>query len=227
MADSGPIARRSLHDELADRLRDLIVEGELAAGERISEKALCSRFGVSRTPLREALKVLAHEGLVELSPNRGASVATLTRADVEEIFPILSALEGLAGELAAPALTDAELAEVRALHYQMEVHFRRGERPAYFKLNQRIHERLMELAHNATLLEMHRSLTLRMRRARYVANMSRERWQQAMDEHEQILHALEARDGPRAGALLRGHLATKARTVLELLDAGQDLQAAG
>jgi DNA-binding GntR family transcriptional regulator len=210
-----PIVRASLHEELVARLRDLIVEGELNPGARVPERALCERFGVSRTPLREALKVLASDGLLELLPNRGATVARLTAADLDEMFPVMGALEALAGELACARISDAELAEIRALHYQMLLHHTRGELPAYFRLNQRIHEAIMDAARNATLSRMYRSLAGRIRRARYVANMSQARWDQAVEEHEAILEALERRDGPALGRILERHLRNKCETVKE------------
>ena len=218
-ADAKPdrIARASLHDELVGRLRDLIVEGDLAPGQRIREKTLCERFGVSRTPLREALKVLASDGLLDLLPNRGASVARLTLADLDEMFPVMGALEALAGELACREITEEEIAEVRALHYQMVLHYTRGELPEYFQLNQRIHEVILEAARNATLANMYRGLVGRVRRARYVANMSRERWTQAVEEHEAILDALGQRDGPRLARILKRHLQNKCETVKESL----------
>lgn len=104
-----PIERRPLHEELADQLRRLIIEGDLRPGEKISEKLLCDQFAVSRTPLREALKILMTEGLVLLTPNRGASVTELTIDDLEELFPIIGALEALSGELACQSITDEEI----------------------------------------------------------------------------------------------------------------------
>ena len=210
-----PIVRASLHEELVARLRDLIVEGELTPGARVPERTLCQRFGVSRTPLREALKVLASDGLLELLPNRGATVARLTAADLDEMFPVMGALEALAGELACARIGDAELAEIRALHYQMALHHTRGELPQYFGLNQRIHEAIMDAARNATLSRMYRSLAGRIRRARYVANMSQARWDQAVAEHEAILAALEKRDGPALAQMLERHLRNKCETVKE------------
>ncbi len=210
-----PIVRASLHEELVARLRDLIVEGELTPGARVPERTLCQRFGVSRTPLREALKVLASDGLLELLPNRGATVARLTAADLDEMFPVMGALEALAGELACARISDAELAEIRALHYQMALHHTRGELPQYFGLNQRIHEAIMDAARNATLSRMYRSLAGRIRRARYVANMSQARWDQAVAEHEAILAALEKRDGPALAQMLERHLRNKCETVKE------------
>jgi DNA-binding GntR family transcriptional regulator len=211
-----PIARVSLHDELVARLRDMVIEGEIAPGSRVPERELCQRFHVSRTPLREALKVLAADGLIQLAPNRGARVAELTEADVEEMFPVMGALEALAGELAASRITEEGLAEVRALHYQMVLHHKRGELAPYFRLNQQIHEKI------------HRGLAGRIRRARYLANMSAQRWARAVEEHEAILAALEARDGPRLGALLKDHLKNKCETVKEALQSenGEGGQAA-
>jgi len=218
MPEAPVIARRSLTDELVERLRDLIVEGEFQPGERLGEKALCERFGVSRTPLREALKILATEGLLELSPNRGARIAGLSAADLDELFPLLGALEALAGELAAARIDEAGIAEVRALHYQMVAHYHRGDLAGYFRLNQQIHEQFLAAAGNATLSAMHRSLSGRLRPARYAANMSPARWRQAVAEHEEMLSLLAARDGVALGALLRRHLDNKAETLREALD---------
>lgn len=204
-----PIPRRSLHDELVERLRRQIVEGELAPGAKISEKALCAAYGVSRTPLREALKVLAREGLVVLTPHRGAHVAELTLADLEEAFPVIGALEALAGELACVHATDEEIAGISMLHMRMETAYRNGDRQAYFRLNQQIHEALAAAARNPTLERMRQMAGARVARARYHANISTARWDQAMKEHKAILAALKARDGARLGRLLRAHLAAK------------------
>jgi len=208
---------RPAFDRLAADIRDLIVEGELAPGSRIPERVLCERYGVSRTPLREALKVLASEGLIELLPNRGARVVVLTAAGVEEMFEVMAALEGLAGELAAARVTEPDLAELRALHYQMALHFTRGELMAYFRLNQQIHAKIFAISGNHTLTGIYRGLAGRIRRARYVANVSQARWAEAMDEHERILAALEARDGAMLGRTLKAHLRKTCETVKRAL----------
>lgn len=210
---------RPVFDRLAASIRDMIVEGELAPGSRIPERVLCERFGVSRTPLREALKVLASEGLIELLPNRGARVVVLTAADVEEMFEVMAALEGLAGELAAARVTEQDLAELRALHYQMALHFSRGERMAYFRLNQQIHSKIFEISGNRTLIGVYRGLAGRIRRARYIANISQTRWAEAMEEHGRILAALEARDGAMLGRTLKAHLGRTCDTVRRALAA--------
>ena len=208
-----PIRRTLLHDELAARLRTLIHEGDLAPGEKLAEQELCDRFGVSRTPLREALKVLAGEGLVEIVPNRGARVARLTIADLDEAFPVMGALEALAGELACANITDRQVTGIRRLHKDMVKHYRAGNLPEYFRVNEAIHDAILEAADNATLAKMKDDLAGRVRRARYRANMSEQRWAQAVVEHDEILSALENRDGPRLGNILKRHLANKLETV--------------
>lgn len=204
-----PRPRRPLHEEAADRLRDMIVEGELAPGERVREQALCDRLGVSRTPLREAMKVLAAEGLVILQPNRGAVVSDPTPQDIADTFRVIGALEALAGELACEHVKEKNVAKIRVLHYQMALHRARGELREYFKLNQHIHEKLVELSGNRVLIETHRQLSGRIRRQRFVANRAGGRWEQAMQEHEQMLDALAARDGKRLAKVLRLHLDNK------------------
>jgi len=205
------------YDDVVSGIRDLIVEGELAPGSHIAERVLCERFGVSRTPLREALKVLASEGLIELAPNRGARVLLLTEEDVEEMFEVMGTLEALAGELAARHITGEQLAEVKALHYQMALHYARGELMPYFRLNQEIHGKIFEIGGNRTLMTVYSGLAGRIRRARYIANISKPRWAEALDEHEQILTALGTRDGGTLGSILKDHLRKTCETVKQSL----------
>jgi DNA-binding GntR family transcriptional regulator len=204
-----PIERPSLHEELVTRLRDLVTEGELVPGTRLNERLLCERFGVSRTPLREAVKVLASEELVALLPNRGAVVTALTGADVDHLFEVMGALEALAGELACTRINEAQVSAIRALHFQMLMHHARGELSDYFKCNQRIHEAIVDAAGNPVLAATYRSLSGRIRRARFMANQSQERWNHAVHEHEMILRALTERDGAATRDLLRQHLRNK------------------
>ena len=203
----------TLHEEVAAKLRELIFDGILEVESRIPEKALCERFGISRTPLREALKVLAREGLISLLPNRGARVSKITPQDIDEVFPVMGALEAVAGEAACKNITEEGIAEIRALHYQMALHHTRGERLEYFQLNQKIHEKILEAAENPTLSEVYKGLSGRIRRARYMANIPTQRWDQAMREHEVILEVLATRDGQKLGDLLKTHLLNKSEVV--------------
>lgn len=202
-------SRPGMYASVVEQIRDLIVEGTLVEGSRISERALCERFGVSRTPLREALKVLAAEGIVELLPNRGARVAKVPFAEVAESLVVIGALEGLAAQLACERITDDQIAEITALHYQMVAHYLRRDLPNYFRANQAIHQAIVKAAGNSVLEEMERHLSLRLRRARYAANLNAMRWNEAVSEHEQILRALTERNGGALSVLLKAHFTHK------------------
>jgi DNA-binding GntR family transcriptional regulator len=214
-----PIQRPSLHDQLRERLRTLIIAGELPPDSRIDEKALCARFGVSRTPLREVLKVLATEGLVTLLPNRGARVAGFDLADLTEAFPIMGALEALAGKIAAANATDAEIAAIEALHAAMTRAYGDRDLPRYFALNQQIHAAILGCTRNTILLQLYEQVSARVRRARFSANLSDARWAEAIAEHDQILATLKARDGAGLARILQLHLDHKFKAVTEALRA--------
>ncbi len=218
--DSGDVAA-PLHDEVVAAIRNMIFDGELIGGQRVPEKLLCEKLSISRTPLREALKVLASEGLLKLLPNRGARIARLTTEEVDDMFPVMGALEGLAGEIACRKISDDEIDEVRALHYQMAAHHKRGELGEYFAINQKIHGKIMDATGNATLSGLYASLAGRIRMARYRANFSQTRWDQAMAEHEEILSALSERDSARLTAILRMHLENTCETVKAVIGANE------
>lgn len=208
------------------RLRDMIVEGRIAAGARLNERVLTEELQVSRTPLREAFKVLAGEGLVELLPQRGAVVATLGVADIEAAFEVMADIEGLAGELAAQRIEPQELAEIRALHFDMLASHARHDLPGYFRANMRIHAKLNAAAKNPVLTETYQRLNQRIYGTRYRSNLSNERWDQAIAEHGEILRLLEARDGAGMRALLTRHLLNKRDTIVAELKARQAADAA-
>ncbi len=211
------IERRPLHEEVIDQLRDRIVQGELAPGARMNERVLCEQLGISRTPLREAIKMLATEGLVELLPNRGAIVTPLKAANIADTLAVMGTLESLAGELACANASEAEITEIRALHFEMLAHHARGELAGYFRYNQLIHLKIIEASGNPVLTNTYRQLNANVRRARYMANLSQERWDDAVREHEEILAALAGRDAPRLKRLLAEHLQHKVASVMAAL----------
>ncbi|HVL71277.1 MAG TPA: GntR family transcriptional regulator [Beijerinckiaceae bacterium] len=188
------------------RLRDCIVQGELAPGARVPERALCERLGLSRTPLREALKVLEAEGLVDIAPHRGAVVRRLSLDEVEATIEVLVALEGAAAERAARRITEAEIAAIAALHARMAEHHRAGDLLDYFHVNQAIHEAIVDAAGNPVLSRLYRAESGRIRRYRYAGNLQHPRWDRALREHAQILDALAARDGALLRELMRAHM---------------------
>ena len=198
-----------LHEEVVARLRHLLIEGEIPPGGRVPERDLCVALGISRTPLREALKVLAAEGHVILLPNRGARAAKLTAKDVRDLFDVCEGLEAIAGELACKRISDDELAEIAFLHREMERHYERRDLPQYYRCNRAIHEAIIRAADNPVLSSLYDSVTARIRRARYVAPMPPAHWELALREHEAILNALERRDGSGLAHILRRHLRNK------------------
>ena len=211
------IVRAPLHVQVAERLRVLIDSGELAPGARLNEVELCNDMGVSRTPLREAIRSLATEGLVELQPNRGAIVSVVSREDVTEILPIVASLEGLGGRLAAVNMEREKILQVRSIHNQMIGHYRNGEIEDYFETNRLIHELITEGSGNQTLVDAINSLSAKVRRARFSAHMTDESWAKAVAEHEEMIDALESRDSERLEAVLVQHIETKRTTIIGAL----------
>jgi DNA-binding GntR family transcriptional regulator len=203
------IARRYLHDEVAERLRRLILDGELEPRARVNELELAERFGISRTPMREAIKILATEGLLELLPNRGARVASISAKELDEVIEVVAGLEAMAGEFAAKEISDAEIAAIAAKTADMVEAWRRGDDIAYFTLNREIHEAIMAGARNATLAGIYANLSGRVQRTRYTAHKTPEQWQKAVDEHVRMVDLLRTRDGAGLAGLLRMHIRGK------------------
>ncbi len=215
---SQAIARTPLHLQLVELLRDLIISGELAPGAKIQETVLCERFGVSRTPLREALKVLASEEVVVLTPHHGAAVATHSIDQLRDAFDVIGALEALAGELAVQRISNAEIAAIARLHERMVRHFEAGRHRPYFEVNRQIHDAIFAATRNRTLQDQYRLLSARMMSARYLAPMSPDRWRQAITDHDKILAALQHRNGTALARVLKRHLAHKFETVRAWLE---------
>jgi DNA-binding GntR family transcriptional regulator len=209
--------RPTMPATIAGRLRELIIEGELPAGTRLNERALCERLSVSRTPLREAFRLLSAEGLVQIQPNRGAQVVALSEEDIRESFEVMSALEALSGEMACRRITDAEVAEIRALTFEMLACHARRDLPAYYRLNRAIHERINQAANNRLLAQVYTTLNLRIQNLRFRLNFDHDQWDNAAREHAGMVEALAARDSARLATILRQHLKHKGESVLEEL----------
>jgi DNA-binding GntR family transcriptional regulator len=210
------VERQRLHDTVVDHLRRFIVEGVLEAGKKLNERELCETLGISRTPLREALKVLASEGLVDILPNRGASVSKMSESELRETFELMSGLEAFSGELACERITAAEIAEIKALHYAMLACRAQNDLAGYYSRNQAIHDKINEAARNSALRQTYVAMNRRLQALRFRSNFSVPKWDRAIGEHEEMLDALDARDGKRLGAILRQHLLNKRDAVLQV-----------
>lgn len=180
----------SLHSAVVTRLRSMIQQGELAPGEQLVEVSLSAMFGISRTPMREALKVLSSEGLVELRPRRTPVVAALDTDEIAAVFEVMEGLESIAGRRAKENASVAELAELDRMHALMVVHHDAEDRVAYAAQNRAIHERIVELAANPVLQATYGNLSVRIQRARATTNYDAKRWAESIVEHEAIMEAL-------------------------------------
>lgn len=218
MLDNPEISRKTLHDELAGLIRVMILDGELTPGQRIPEQALCVRFGVSRTPLREALKVLSVEKLVRLLPNRGAMVVRITPREAEDLILVLGVLEAFAGELACARIDDRQLGKIRDMHNRMVEHFHRDERRPYIELNRSVHEAIIVAAGNEVLTEIYHMLKTRLSSVLSIARNPPPRWSEAVEDHRRMLEALENRDGPAMELIARRHSRHRIEMVREALD---------
>ena len=220
VADIISIPRQVLHQEVATRLRQRLVEGQIAPGAKLNERELSESLQVSRTPLREAIKMLAAEGLVELLPNRGAVAASLSAQDVADTFEVIAGLEGQSGALAAQRITPEELAEIQALHYEMLAAFTRRDLSTYYRLNAQIHTLINAAARNPVLTHTWRTVNARLQALRFRSNFDEAKWARAVDEHERMVALLAARDADGLHRLLVQHLDHKRDAVLELMHAG-------
>ena len=200
------IARQPLDVTIANHLRDLIIRGEMAPGAKIHLPELAVALGVSTTPLREALKILAEEEIVEWLPGRGVRVAPIRTEQTGPLFEVIAGLEALAAELAAERMSVSELAELEALHLRMRGHFERGERDPYFDLNSRIHDLVLAFSANEILRTTHARLHGRASRGRFIAIVDNARWLEAMQEHEDLMAAFRDKNSVQAHGIWRRHL---------------------
>ena len=222
-----PLQRRSLHDQLVARLREMILGGELRPGSALPENKLCDIFGVSRTPLREAFKVLASEGLIDLRPHRTPLVTSVDPEEIAAVFEVMIALERLAGMRAARFATAEEIANLDNLHSQLVTLHRDGSRAEYFRMNQKIHSEITRLARNAVLQSTWTALTAKIVRARALANYDAKRWDESIQEHEQFMNLLRAGDADRLADSLADHMRRTGSAVYDMLIAAEQKQKTG
>lgn len=216
------IVRPSLHDQVVERLREMIVETELAPGERIDEKSLCQEFGISRTPLREALKVMASEGLVELLPNRSPRVSPLTAEIVGDLFEFISWLDFQAGSQVVAKVRDKDLRDLERLHKQMQRLHERGDRIEYYRMNAAFHIGIIEIIGNAVFTSTYATLMAQTQRARFIAIQSQDHWDRGIREHGQMLELLAQGDGKRLAELMMSHVG---ETGIRVRQAVEDIEA--
>lgn len=206
----------SLHEQVAQQLRGLIFAGELSPGAFVDEVRLCEQLAISRTPLREALKVLSAEGLIRHEPRRGSFVNEVTEQDLDEIFPVIALLEGRCAFEAALQATDADIAALEGLHQRLSDSGAQGRIPDYYAANYAIHEAIIAIAGNKWLAQVISDLRKILKLARLQQLNAPGRLSQSLAEHMAIFAALKARDAEGADAAMRTHL-TRQREALRQL----------
>ncbi len=211
-----------LHQQVAQQLRQMLMESRIVPGAKLNERELCEKLRVSRTPLREAIKMLAAEGLVELLPNRGAVAVQLSEADVGHTFEVMAQLEAMNGELAAERATPEQIEEIRTLNDEMLNAYTRRDLPSYYALNARIHRTISMAANNPVLTSLYETINARLQALRYRTNQDETKWQRAMTEHGQMVELLAARDGAALRQLLSQHLLQKRDVVVSQLRMQQE-----
>lgn len=213
------IAPTALYQEVAERLRQRIFAHDLAPGSWIDEQTLAEDYGISRTPMREALKVLASEGLVTLKPRRGCYVTELTETDLDDIFPVLALLEGRCAHEAVTKARPPDIARLRATHAQLEQAAARGDIDAFFEANQDFHLQVQQLAGNRWLLQIIHDMRKVLKLNRHDSLSRDGRLAESLEEHRQIMRAIEAGDAAAAQSRMQAHL-MRARAALAALSAG-------
>jgi DNA-binding GntR family transcriptional regulator len=208
-----PPRKGDRHQEAVKLLRGMILAGDLAPGEPLRELAFSEQFGMSRTPVREAFRTLAAEGLVSLLPNRTVQVALLDEDAVSEVFLVLGALESLAARLACERITKDQLEILDELQEDLARHFKAGDRARYLEANRLIHELIVEAAASPSLLLAWRLLLPRAERARHVTTRAHERWGDAFEEHVHIHAAMMKRDGETLRRLMEEHFVNGAVSI--------------
>lgn len=210
------VVHNSLHEQVAATLRQQIFDGILAPGSFVDEVALCERLAISRTPLREALKVLTAEGLVRHEPRRGCFVNEVTEQDLDEIFPVIALLEGRCAYEAARHASDADLADLETLHERLQKAARGKRIVDYYDTNYTIHEAIITLANNRWLAQVISDLRKILKLARLQQLHAPGRLEQSLSEHMAVFAALKARDCEGAEAAMRTHLTRQREALREL-----------
>lgn len=200
------ISRVPLHEQVAAEIRNMIVSGKLLPGEKIRVSQLAEDLDVSLTPMREALKILDKDGLVELMTNRGARVSEISVEGTRSLFEVISRLEALAAELAASRITDEEMRTLQELHLRMGECHRTGDLPAYFNLNRQVHDLVVAAAKNPELTRVRTGLAFHVERARFLSVATDAHREKSMQDHERLMAALRQRDAGAAHEVWRAHL---------------------
>lgn len=221
---SEQIKSHALYSQVADRIRTQIYQHELKPGDPIDEMALCERYGISRTPLREALKVLSSEGLIELIPRKGSFVRSMDIAELNELFPVMAVLEGLCAREAVENCTAESLKMLEDMHGKLEEYAANGAIDDYYEQNFEFHQAVQDLSGNRTLQRLIGDLRKILRLARHMQLTLPGRLQESIEEHRQVMLAFRKRDPDLADQNMQAHLRKQWHSLIG--DKGEEIKTA-
>ena len=201
------------HVQIADMLRDMIMTGKLEEGDKVHENELCETMGISKTPLREALRVLSVEGLIQLVPNRGAFVTKPTFEEISEMFDVMSLLEGFCARKACEKMTPKDFARLEKLHAKLEQNFERRDQEEYIRINNQYHSFVQEIAGNRTLNQIVDGLRKKILLYRFQSLNLPARFESSIREHRDLLEAFRQHDHSRAESLMQAHLQNQSQAL--------------
>ncbi|MBW2338698.1 MAG: GntR family transcriptional regulator [Deltaproteobacteria bacterium] len=210
------IQKKTLHQEIANNLREMIMSGELQEGDKIKENELCIVMEISKTPLREALRVLSAEGLIRLIPNRGSYVTTPTFEEIKEMFDVMSVLEGVCARTAAEKMSSGDFKKLEDIHHQLEKNFRLKDQKQYIHHNNLYHAFVQELAGNKTLNQIVNGLRQKILLYRFKSLNLSGRFKQSIQEHRDLLEAFRNRDAEKAELLMTSHMKKQSEALEKL-----------
>lgn len=210
------IVVKSLDEQVAHQIRQMIHQGDLERGAKINEKELCATMGVSRTPVREALRMLSSEGLIELIPHKGAFVSEPSLEDIRNVFEVLSVLEGMCARLSTERMTGERLERIESLHRELESSYEKLDHESYLDANVRYHALLQEFTGNRILDDVVSGLRQRTLLYRYQQLYEPERFEQSILEHRELLEAFRRKDPEAAKKCMKQHLMNQCNALLKL-----------
>lgn len=213
---------KPLHQEVAERVRELILSGVLKTGDRIVETEMCSSLGISRTPMREALRILSSEGLIEVVPNKGAYVAQPSMNEIREMFEVMSILEGACARVAAERMSNSDFRKIEDIHQLLEQHYEAKDHERYLEVNHSYHVLVQEMAGNKVLDGVINGLRQRILLYRYRQLYQPDRFTASIQEHRDLLEAFRNRDPATAEGVMKRHLMNQCKALVGWSEKGGD-----
>lgn len=211
------VANQTLHQQVVEMIKEMIELGDLRLGQKIDEISLAASSGVSRTPIREALRILNNQGVIDLVPHKGAFVRRFSIKEIDDMFQLMAVLEGMCAELAVPKITPADLKKIKNLHKDLERHYKANDHNAYKKTNSKLHCLIREIAGNAAINEVIEGLHQRILLFRYKQLYEPKRFKSSIEEHRALLNALEKKDPKKAKEAMQKHLVAQSKALINII----------